>query len=82
MTNILSVACHRIPPNWDLFIGKLFMGAIRSRNRFNDEKRLVGLDNEDEFIVILYALEWVKSFSGIEEGIAQVTKNQNNRFFC
>lgn len=28
----------------------------------DDEKRLVGLKNEDEFIVKLYALEWVKSF--------------------
>lgn len=47
----------------------------------DDEKRLVGLDNEDEFIVILYALEWVKSFSGIEEGIAQVTKTKTTDFF-
>lgn len=45
------------------------------------KKRLVGLDNEDEFIVILYALEWVKSFSGIEEGIAQVTKPKQ-QIFC
>lgn len=47
----------------------------------DDEKRLVGLDNEDEFIVILYALEWVESFSGIEEGIAQVTKTKTTDFF-
>lgn len=40
----------------------------------DDENRLIGLENEDEFAVRLYALEWVKSFSGIEEGIAQVTK--------
>lgn len=47
----------------------------------DDEKRLVGLDDEDEFIVILYALEWVESFSGIEEGIAQVTKTKTTDFF-
>ena len=46
-----------------------------------DENRLIGLENEDEFAVRLYALEWVNSFSGIEEGIAQVTKTKTTDLF-
>lgn len=33
---IICAAPHTT--NWDLFIGKLFMGSYRSRNRFYDEK--------------------------------------------
>lgn len=47
----------------------------------DDEKRLVGLKNEDEFIVKLYALEWVKSFSGVEEGTAKVTESKTTDIF-
>lgn len=46
-----------------------------------DEQRLVGLDNEDEFAVIVYTLGWVKSFTGVEEGIAQVTKTKTTDLF-
>ena len=46
-----------------------------------DEKRLAGLDNEDEFVVMIYALEWVKAFSGVEEGIAQITKTKTTDLF-
>ena len=46
-----------------------------------DENRLIGLENEDEFAVRIYALEWVNSFSGIEEGIAQVTKTKTTDLF-
>lgn len=47
----------------------------------DDEKRLIGLDNEDEFAVILYVLGNVKSFSGVEEGIAQVTGTKTTDLF-
>lgn len=46
-----------------------------------DEKRLIGLKNEDEFAVIIHALEWVKSLSGIEEGIAQITGTKTTDLF-
>lgn len=47
----------------------------------DDEKRLVGLENEDEFVVMIYALEWVKTFSGVDEGIAQITKTKTTDIF-
>lgn len=47
----------------------------------DDEKRLVGLANEDEFVVMIHALEWVKSFSGVDEGIAQITKTKTTDLF-
>ncbi len=47
----------------------------------DDEKRLVGLDNEDEFVVMIYALEWVKSFSGVDESISQITKTKTTDLF-
>lgn len=47
----------------------------------NDEKRLVGLDNEDEFVVMIHALEWVKSLSGNDESIAQITKTKTTDLF-
>lgn len=47
----------------------------------DDEKRLVGLDNEDEFVVMIYTLEWVKSFSGVDESIAQITRTKTTDLF-
>jgi len=37
------------------------------------EKRLWGKDNEVEFILMVYLLQWCKSIVGFEEGIAKLT---------
>ena len=47
----------------------------------NDEQRLVGLDNEDEFIVLIHALGWVRSCSAIEEGVAQLSGTKTTDYF-
>ena len=46
-----------------------------------DERRLVGLDNEDEFIVLIHTLGWVKVCSAIEEGVAQLSGTKTTDYF-
>lgn len=47
----------------------------------SDEKRLVGLKNETEFIIMIYSLGWVKSISAIDENSAQLMKTPTTDLF-
>ncbi len=47
----------------------------------DDQRRIGGLDNEDEFVVLIQALGWVKSCSGIEESSSKATGTETTDFF-
>lgn len=46
-----------------------------------DEERLKGLQAEDEFLVLIYSLERVKNFAGVDENYAQITHSKTGDLF-
>ncbi|WP_299448741.1 hypothetical protein [uncultured Phascolarctobacterium sp.] len=46
-----------------------------------DEKRIVGLENETEFLIMVYLLGWVKEITAIDEGASPLTNTKSTDFF-
>lgn len=46
-----------------------------------DEQRIVGLENETEFLLMVYLLGWVKEITAIDEGTSPLTNTKSTDFF-
>jgi len=50
------------------------ISSVLGLSEVDIKKRLLGKDNEVEFVLMIYLLEWCKSIVGFEEGSAKLTK--------